>query len=232
MESSRGNLGKVGSRRSPVLNSRGGALLIAVACAALAGLLIYLFVSHYNKKAAAPPPASVTVFEATRYIPRGTPQASVAAENLLKPVQVPAAQVVLGAITDPSEIVGEVSAGSIAAGQQVTAADFSHASITLSSYLTGDQRAIAFSLDATHGLTAYIAVGDTVDMMAQSGGRTEMVAQNVPVLANAGGDVVIRVTDKQALKLAADTGVASLWLTLRPASGAKESVKLGTVETS
>ena len=31
MESSRGNLGKVGSRRSPVLNSRGGALLIAVA---------------------------------------------------------------------------------------------------------------------------------------------------------------------------------------------------------
>ena len=174
----------------------------------------------------------MTVFEATRYIPRGTPQASVAAENLLKPVQVPAAQAVLGAITDPSEIVGEVSTGSITAGQQVTSADFSHASITLSSYLTGDQRAIAFSLDATHGLTAYIAVGDTVDMMAQSGGRTEMVAQNVPVLANAGGDVVIRVTDKQALKLAADTGVASLWLTLRPASGAKESVKLGTVETS
>jgi hypothetical protein len=69
-------------------------------------------------------------------------------------------------------------------------------------------------------------------MMAQDGGRTEMVAQNVPVLANAGGDVVVRVTDKQALKLAADTGVASLWLTLRPASGAKESVKLGTVETS
>ena len=232
MESSRGNLGKVGSRRSPVLNSRGGALLIAVACAALAGLLIYLFVSHYNKKAAAPPPASVTVFEATRYIPRGTPQASVAAENLLKPVQVPAHQAVLGAISDPSEIVGEVSTGSIAAGQQVTAADFSHANITLASYLTGDQRAIAFSLDATHGLTAYIAEGDTVDIMAQAGGRTEMVAQNVPVLANAGGDVVVRVTDKQALKLASDTGVASLWLTLRPASGAKESVKLGTVETS
>ncbi|HZV27363.1 MAG TPA: Flp pilus assembly protein CpaB [Acidothermaceae bacterium] len=232
MESSRGNLGKVGSRRSPVLNSRGGALLIAVACAALAGLLIYLFVSHYNKKAATPPPASVTVFEATRYIPRGTPQASVAAENLLKPVQVSAAHAVLGAISDPSEIVGEVSTGGITAGQQVTAADFSHANITLSSYLTGDQRAIAFSLDATHGLTAYIAEGDTVDIMAQSGGRTEIVAQNVPVLANAGGDVVVRVTDKQALKLAADTGVASLWLTLRPGSGAKESVKLGTVETS
>ena len=231
MESSRGNLGKVGSRRSPVLNSRGGALLIAVACAALAGLLIYLFVSHYNKKTVTPP-ASVTVFEATRYIARGTPQASVAAENLLKPVQVSAAQAVLGAITDPSEIVGEVSTGAIAAGQQVTAADFSHANITLSSYLTGDQRAIAFALDATHGLTAYIAEGDTVDIMAQNAGKTEMVAQNVPVLANANGDIVVRVTDKQALKLASDTGVANLWLTLRPASGAKESVKLGTVESS
>jgi Flp pilus assembly protein CpaB len=231
MESSRGNLGKAGSRRSPVLNSRGGALLIAVACAALAGLLIYLFVSHYNKKTVTPP-ASVTVFEAARYIPRGTPQASVAAENLLKPVQVPAARAVLGAIADPSDIVGEVSTGAIAAGQQVTAADFSHANITLASYLTGDQRAIAFSLDATHGLTAYIAEGDTVDIMAQTGGKTEMVAQNVPVLANANGDVVVRVTDKQALKLASDTGVANLWLTLRPASGAKESVKLGTVETS
>ena len=232
MESSRGSAGKLGSRRSSPLNSRGGALLIAVACAALAGLLIYLFVSHYNKKAAAPPAAAVTVFEARSYIPRGTPQVTVAAQNLLKPVQVPAAQAVFGAISDPSAIVGEVSTAAIAAGQQVTAADFSHANITISAYLRGDERAIAFSLDATHGLTAYIAQGDTVDIMAQSGGKTEMVAQNVTVLANAGGDVVMRVTDKQALKLSSVTGVSNLWLTLRPASGAKESVKLGTVETS
>ena len=43
--------------------------------------------------------------------------------------------------------------------------------------------------------------------MAQSGGKAEVVAQNVTVLANAGGDVVMRVTDKQALKLSSDTGV-------------------------
>lgn len=232
MESSRGSARKLGSGRSSSLNSRGGALLIAVACAALAGLLIYLFVSHYNKKTNPPVAAAVTVFEARRYIPRGTPQASVAAQNLLKPVQVPAAQAVFGAISDPSAIAGEVSSGAIAAGQQVTAADFSHANITISAYLTGDQRAMAFSLDATHGLTTYIAQGDTVDIMAQDGGKAEMVAQNVTVLANAGGDVVMRVTDKQALKLSSDTGVSALWLTLRPASGAKDSVKLGTVETS
>jgi len=229
MESSRGNLGKVGSRRSPTLNSRGSALLIAVACAALAGLLIYLFVSHYNKKTT-PPAAAVTVFEARRYIARGTPQATVAAQNLLKPVQLPAAQAAFGAITDPSVIVGEVSTGAIEAGQQVTAADFSHANVTIASYLSGDERAVAFSLDATHGLTAYIAQGDTVDVMAQSGGRSEMLAQNVTVLANAAGDVVVRATDKQALKLTSATGVSALWLTLRPASGAKDSVKLGTVE--
>jgi Flp pilus assembly protein CpaB len=193
--------------------------------------LIYLFVSHYNKQTT-PPAAAVTVFEARRYVPRGTPQATVAAENLLKPVQVPAAQAVFGAISDPSAIVGEVSSGAIEAGQQVTAADFSHAIISISAYLRGDERAIAFALDATHGLTAYIAQGDTVDIMGQAGGKTEMLAQNVTVLANASGDVVVRVTDKQALKLSSATGVSALWLTLRPASGAKDSVKLGTVEAS
>jgi hypothetical protein len=68
--------------------------------------------------------------------------------------------------------------------------------------------------------------------MGQAGGKTEMLAQNVTVLANASGDVVVRVTDKQALKLSSATGVSALWLTLRPASGAKDSVKLGTVEAS
>ena len=174
----------------------------------MAGLLIYLFVSHYNKKTVTPP-ASVTVFEATRYIPRGTPQASVAAENLLKPVQVPAAQAVLGAIADPSDIVGEVSTGAIAKGQQVTAADFSHANITLASYLSWRSARDCFCAGRYPGLTAYIAEGDTVDIMAQNAGKTEMVAQNVPVLANANGDIVVRVTDKQALKLASDTGVAN-----------------------
>ncbi len=71
--------------------------------------------------------------------------------------------------------------------------------------------------------------GDTVDVMGLDAGKAEMLAENVSVIANQNGDVILRLTDKQALQLTSATGVSSLWLTLRPATGAKESVKVGTV---
>ena len=69
-----------------------------------------------------------------------------------------------------------------------------------------------------------------MDIMGVDGSKSEMLAQNVSVIANANGDVVVRLSDKQALQLTSATGVSSLWLTLRPAAGAKDSVKVGTVE--
>jgi Flp pilus assembly protein CpaB len=230
-----GLLGRMGKGRSgPSLGDRRTSMLIAVVSAVLAGVLIYLFVSHYNKTSTSTPvaPAQATVFVAKRYIPAGVPESTVASEGLLKSEQIPATQAVLGAVADPAVLAGQVSAAPIAAGQQVTATDFSHATPTISAYLTGDERAVAFSLDATHGLTAYLQAGSTVDVMALSGGKAEMLAQNVNVIANANGDVILRLSDKQALQLSSATGVSSLWLTLRPASGAKDSVKVGTVENS
>ena len=223
----RTNPGRPGSRR-PALDSRTTPLLIAVVCAAIAGVLIYLFVHKNN--ATTPPPTEVTVYQAKQYIPAGTPEALVAQREMLKAVQVPSNQVVLGAITDPGAITGEVSAAPISAGQQVTAAEFTHSVVTISSYLSGDERAIAFALDAVHGLTGYIAQSSVVDIMGQAGGKTELLAQNVTVLANAGGDVVLRVTDRQALMLASATGVSSLWLTLRPVNGGKDSIRVGMTE--
>jgi Flp pilus assembly protein CpaB len=222
--------GRLGSRRSgSSLANRRTPVLVAILSAVLAGVLIYLFVSHYRKSTVTAP-ADVTVFEARTYIPRGLPQTAVAAENLLKPVQVPPSQAV-GAITDPSEIAGQVSSVGIEAGQKVTSSDFTTGNITIASYLKGNERAVAFSLDAEHGLTAYVAQGDTVDVMGLNGGKAEMLAQNVTVIANTAGNVVLRVSDKTALQLASATGVSSLWLTLRPPSGAKDSVNVGTVET-
>lgn len=224
--------GKIGTRRSgSALANRRTSVLVAVLSAVLAGFLIYMFVSRSRGSGTAAPPAEVTVYEATGYIPAGTPQSLVAKEGLIKAVQIPASAAVIGAISDPTAITGEVVAAPIASGQQVTATDFSHTNVTIGSYLAGDERAVAFSFDAYHGLTAYLQQGDTVDIIAATGTKTEIVAQDVTVLANASGNVVLRLSDKQSLAIIGASGVSTLWLELRPVTGSKSSVKVGTVET-
>ncbi len=227
----KGHFGRFGSRRSgQSLSNRRTSVLIAVISAVVAAILIYLFVSHDKNNAAPAAPAQATVLVAKKYIPAGVPAATVISEGLLKPEQVLATGALTGAVADTSALTGEVSSTPIAANQQITGTDFSHQNPTISAYLTGNERAVAFSLDPTHGLTAYVEVGNTVDVMGLNGGKAEMLAQNVSVIANQNGDVVLRLSDKQALQLSSATGVSSLWLTLRPAAGAKDSVKVGTVE--
>lgn len=229
MADARTNVGRPGSRRSQTLNNRSTSLLVAVLCAVVAGVLIYLFVSHYNKNSTAVA-TNATIYTATANIPKGTPQTVITQNGWLQASQVPSTQVTAASVTDPTQIAGQVSSAPILKGQAVTTSDFSVTNITIASYLNGNQRAIAFPFDASHGLTTYIAQGDTVDIMGQSGGNTEVLAQNVTVLANADGDVVLRVTDKQALNLAGDSGVSTMWLTLRPVTGAKDSVRVGSTE--
>ncbi len=102
-----GHFGKIGSRRSgQSLSNRRTSVLIAVVCAVLAAVLIYVFVSH-NKNTAAPAvPAQATVLVATKYIPSGVPASTVVSGGLLKPEQVPVTQAVAGAIADSSVISG------------------------------------------------------------------------------------------------------------------------------
>src|SRR5581483_10433290 len=209
-----------GNWTDQLLASRRGALTIAAVAAVLAGLLLYIFVQHYRQAPVAAAPTTADVFVTSKYIPAGTPASTVAADSLLKRITVPSTQEVAGAIADPSVITGEVSAAPIAAGQQITVTDFTHSAVTIGSFLTGDYRAIAVPLDPSHGLTAYLAQGDSVDLMVDEGGKTIVVAQNVPVLANASGDIVFKVTDTQAITLAGASDNAKIWLTLRPPTGA------------
>lgn len=219
-----------GSWTGQILASRRGALTVAAITAILAGALFYLFVQHY-KKTAAPvtvAPANVYVFVAGKYIPKGTPAETIDQQGLLRRTQVAAPQAVSGAITDPSEIAGEVSTSAIAAGQQITAADFTRANVSLGAYLTGNQRAIALNLDPTHGLSAYIASGSSVDVMFDVASKVTMLAQNVPVLENTAGIIVVRVTDKVAMRLADAEDNAKIWLLLRAPNGATQSVNVGS----
>ena len=166
--------------------NRRNSVVVAVLSAVLAAALIYLFVSHYRKTPAPVAPIQATVWVATHNIPRGTPETEAAAQGLFKSTTVPAKQVVAGAISDPSVITADAAAVPLVAGQQLTASDFTATSNTLSADLTGSERATAFSLDSEHGLTSFLAQGNTVDIMGLAAGSSTLLLQNVPVLSNTG----------------------------------------------
>jgi Flp pilus assembly protein CpaB len=229
MEAHRYSLNAGSSGRSLLANRR-NSVIIAVLSAIVAGVLIYLFVSHYKKT---PPPAApvmTTVWEAKQLIPQGTPASAIAANGLLKPVQVPVGQVGVGAIPSPAAITSEVTTQAISAGQQVLSSEFTKPLTAFAGSLGANQRAVAFSFDTEHGLTSYLQAGNDVDVMDLSGaGQSTLIAQNIPVLANTGGIVVLRLTDRQALLVTAATGKGSLWLSLRPSIKAKDSIQVGAV---
>jgi outer membrane lipoprotein-sorting protein len=83
------------------------------------------------------------------------------------------------------------------------------------------------AMDAPHGLTSYLAQGDTVDVLTESNGTTTVLAQNVTVLGNQNGEVVLRLTDKQVLAVSAAADTQKIWLSLRPPVGAQQSVGIG-----
>lgn len=232
MEASR-NFGKSASGGQG-LNNRRTAILVAGISALAAAVLIYLFVTHYNKTTPTVlAPQEATVWEAKQYIPGGTPESQIAADKLLKPTRVPVAQVAAGALTDPSLAVGQTTAVGIVADQQITASDFTKTTLnSVGTYLRGDQRGVAFTLDSEHGLTGYLQPNETVDVMAvtNSSGASELLIKDVTIIANTNGIVVLRLTDKQALLVTAATTKYALWLAMRPTlNKATNSVRVGSV---
>jgi Flp pilus assembly protein CpaB len=230
MEANR-QFGKSGSG-SKGLNDRKTALLVAGVSAVLAAVLIYLFVTHYNKNNPTPVVVAqdVTVLEAKQQIPANTPETQLVAGGLLKPTHIPQSQVVAGALNNPALVVGESTSVAIPAGQQITAGDFTKTPVNaITPYIKGDQRGVAFTLDAEHGLTSFLQPNSTVDVMAVSGSSTQLLLKNVTVIGNSSGLVILRLTDKQALVVTAATTNHTLWLAMRPTINATNSVQVGTV---
>lgn len=214
--------------------TRRGSFTTAALAAVLAGILLFAFVQNYQK-ASAPAVVNTPVFVASGFIPRGTPVSVIASGQLLARTTVPSTHVQAGAIADPSVLRGEAATTDIYPGQQLTAADFTAASATIASQLTGVERAIAVPVDTAHGLIGFVHAGDHVDLMTSSsaaqGGVTPL-AQNVVVLSvpSAGGggvaggssasEVLLNVSQKQAAQLAFAADNGKIWLTLRPPVGA------------
>src|SRR5262249_22258821 len=175
-----------------MFSSRRNSLITAIVAALLAGLPLFMFVQNYHKSSPAAQ-GNTPVFVASGYIPKGTPVSVIASGSLMSRTTVPSNHVVVGAISDPSVLKGEVAAQAIYPGQQLTPADFTTATVTTASQLTGNERAIAISVDSAHGMVGFVQAGDHVDVMSDAGsgrvgaGGVSTLAQNVLVLSAPSG---------------------------------------------
>jgi Flp pilus assembly protein CpaB len=241
-----------------LVTSKRGSFMLAILAALAAGVLVLVYVKRYRDSVAAQS-APVTVLIAKSTIPKGTPGQIVASEGLYTVSTVRQSQLLEGAVSDPSSLVGHSAAEEIFPGQQLTVGDFSAPATSVASTLTAHQRVVSVPLDAAHGATPDLSVGDHVDVYAGfnvtpigpngvplTGGQSrpvlKLVMQDIPVVGiktsgggvgGAGGsNISLKVGDVQAAELAFATDNGKLWLAVRPAVGAAPSrPTLVTAET-
>lgn len=221
------------------LSTRRGAVTIALATAAIAAVVLVAFIQKYKTNLRADTQA-IPVLVAQRLIPAGTAGSVAAAGDYFKPGSIAQKDVHVGAIASAAAVAGTVATHDIYPGQQITVADFAVGADELRSKLQGNQRAIALALDAQHGLTGTIRGGDRVDVLygtgGNGGGTIQTLLQNVLVLQAPGtvgssalGDsapsasgVIVKVSDRDAAKLAFAQDNGHIWFALRPTTGGKQ----------
>jgi Flp pilus assembly protein CpaB len=232
-----------------LVSSRRGSLYVSIAAAVLAGIVILAYLNGYrnNLKAGGTP---VTVLVARHTIDKGTAGAVIATKDLYTATTIRESQLREGAFSDPASLTGKVATTTVYKGAQLTAADFSAGVDSPASTLTEHQRIISVPLDAAHGLSGELQEGDHVDVYAafsvvgigpnghaMNGGQSRpilrLIAQNVEVAkigSNSGvgssaraNSVSLKVSDKQAGNVAFASDNGKVWLSLRPAAGAKPS---------
>jgi Flp pilus assembly protein CpaB len=240
-----------------LIATRRGSLYIAVIAALIAGLAILVYLNRYrqNLQSGTTP---VTVLIARQTIPKGTPGTIVATKRLFSATTIRESQLREGAFSDSESLTGRIATKEIAPGSQLTATDFSTSSSALAATLADRERIVSVPLDAAHGLSGDVEVGNHVDVYAgfnvipigpdgtpMNGGTAhavlKMIVPNVPVVAINNGSASIssktsnlslKVNDKEAAEIAFASDNGKLWLALRPSVGAKSAKpQLVTVET-
>jgi Flp pilus assembly protein CpaB len=240
-----------------LISTRRGSLYIAVVAALIAGLAILVYVNRYrqNLQSGTTP---VTVLIARQTIPTGTPGTVVAAKHLFTATTIRESQLREGAFSDPASLTGRIATKEIAPGSQLTAGAFSTSSSALAATISDRQRIVSIPLDAAHGLSGDVEVGNHVDVYAgfnaipirpdgtpansgQARPVTKLIVPNVPVVAIGQGgaalssktsNVGLRVTDTQAAQITFASDNGKVWLALRPSVGARSTKpQIVTVET-
>ena len=228
---------------SRLLKTRQGTIAVGIGAAVLAAILLLVYLRNYRSsvKGSSEP---VTVLVAKRLIPKGTSGAAIANKNLYSVTTIPKGELKLGALSDSASLRGTVAANDIYPSQQLTQADFTASSAgALASQLNKTERAIALpSLDAEHGLIGNVQAGDHVDVYGQLDGAYSPAGQNVKTLATVlqdvtvlsapgaatpgaavSGNYILKVPSDEAPRIAYMAQNGTLWLVLRPATGARGS---------
>ncbi len=213
------------------VSTRRGAYTVAAIAAALAGLVMLVWMNHYRDDVSAglaPEP----VLTADRLIPRGTAAGEVITQKMFKSAAVAEEQIQTGAVTQAAQIAGKVAVRDVLPGQQITVADFAADADLIRSRLSKRERAIQIPVDKVHGMLTTVRPGDRVDILAAfnansattgSGTPTvEPLARDVRIMQNVGDSVILETTDQQAAELAFAADNAKLWFLLRPPIGATD----------
>jgi pilus assembly protein CpaB len=223
-----------------IFGTRSGTLAIGVIAAALAALLLLVYLNRYRHNLNAQN-AAVSVLVAKSLIQKGTPGDLIGTKSLFQATSVPKAQLKTGALTDPSTLRGLVALTDIFPGQQLTIQSFGVVRAgAVANQLSAFERAVAIPVDATHGLIGEVQPGDHVDVLvglngggATAGSIIKTLLQDVPVILTTGSSLTLRVNDLQASRLAWASDNGKIWVTLRPPAGARQStpriVSLSTV---
>jgi Flp pilus assembly protein CpaB len=208
------------------------ALAALVALAALGVLLV--FMSNYRDSLRSGG-AEISVLVADRTIDEGTSGDVIAEAELFRPAAITEDEAVDGAVTDASALRGMAATEEIHRGQQLTTAAFGADADPVLGKLVGSQRALTVPVEAAQGNVGQVEGGSRVDVLGGFGDRSapvlDVLARDVFVLGvHSGGEmpddksnVVLRVTDVEATRIAFASDQGEVWLTLRPPTLAKDS---------
>jgi Flp pilus assembly protein CpaB len=218
------------------LATRRGTIVLGVAAAVLAALVLLVYLNQYRDSVSAGS-APVSVLVARSLIEVGTPGDAVAAQGRTELVQTAEDSVLPNALTDPSSLTGTVTINRVFPGQQLTLADFQAVGVSgVGAQLQKNQRAVAVPVDAENGLVGRLVAGDKVDIYGSFDNVLKLMMQDIlvlePAVADGGGiggggssgNVLVRVTPRQASQLAFAADNGKLWFVLRPRTGARRVV--------
>ena len=220
------------SKVSGRMSSRGWAIALGIGAVVLAAILLVVYLDRYRSRVAGES-APTPVLVAKQLIPAGTPGSLIASQGMYAPTTLPAKEVEVGAIADPSYLSGRAASVEIFPGQQFTATDFAASdTASVDSQITGTQRAISISIDGVHGSSSQIMPGDRVDVYVSVAGVLKLFKPNVKILTTpavpgpaGGSNLIIQIDTKEAAKWMFANDNSSFWFAIRPVVGAKPTAR-------
>ena len=222
------------SKVSGRMSSRGWAIALGIGAVALAAILLVVYLDRYRDRVGgenAPTPVLV----AKQLIPAGTPGNIVASQSMYAATTLPAKEVEVGAVADPSYLAGRAAVADIFPGQQFTATQFAASdTASVDSQITGAERAISVSVDNVHGSLSQLQNGDSIDLYIVLGGGAggqslvKLFEPNVKVLAvpsvpgpAGGSNLILKINTADAAMVAYAADNTQFYFVLRPVVGAK-----------